>query len=236
VTLRSATDAALAARASRGDGEAFAQLAGRYRGLIAYVTRWPPRGMTREDLRQEALIGLFEACRAHDPERGFDKLAGRCVRNRVWTAIRDAGAHKQRVLSDALGLDQRAGAEGDREEPTIAERLPARDGHDPATIAEARERLAELAVALRVLSPRYRDALLREDGDTARMRWHARQRLRRVLDKGPATSTREDGRRYTDEQIQHALALVANGESLHRAGAAVGAHHSTVLRWRRNAA
>jgi RNA polymerase sporulation-specific sigma factor len=231
------TDAALAARASRGDGEAFAELAGRYRPLIAFVTRWPPRGMTREDLRQEALIGLFEACRGHDPARGaFDKLAGQCVRNRVWTAIRNASTRKQAILIDALSLDHRAGPDGDGEELTIAERVPGPTSHDPAVIAEARERVAEVAAALRVLSPRYRDALLRDGAETPRMRAQARRRLQRVLDVGPEPAGRQDGRRYSDEQIRHALALVADGHSLARAGAAVGAPHTTVLRWRRNAA
>jgi hypothetical protein len=41
---------------------------------------------------------------------------------------------------------------------------------------------------------------------------------------------------YSQEQIAQPLALVAAGKSLHETGAAVGATHTTVLRWRRRAA
>lgn len=71
VTLRrSEPDGALAGRAARGDSVAFAELARRYDDLIGYGTRMPAWGHDREDERQEALIGLFEACRAFDPARG----------------------------------------------------------------------------------------------------------------------------------------------------------------------
>jgi RNA polymerase sigma factor (sigma-70 family) len=228
----------LARRSAHGDDRAFAELARRYRGLIMAVTRWPGRGVTREDLRQEALIGLFQACRAHDPSKGsFGKLAGACVRNRVWRAQAHAARAKHRVLTDALGLDHRNGVDGDGEQLTIAERLPARDGVDPARVVEARERLAEISAALKALTPAYREALLRDDKATAKVRWHARRRLQQLLDEGAAQAcSRTDGRRYSHEQIQHALALLAQGHSLKQAGAAVGAGHTTVLRWRQQAA
>jgi hypothetical protein len=49
-------------------------------------------------------------------------------------------------------------------------------------------------------------------------------------------ANRVDGRRFSDAQIAHALALVEAGASLTAAGAAVGATRTAVLRWRRKAA
>jgi hypothetical protein len=63
MSLERVRDEFLAARASRGDGAAFGELARRYRPLIVSAAAYPPPGLEFEDLRQEALLGLFEACR-----------------------------------------------------------------------------------------------------------------------------------------------------------------------------
>lgn len=67
-----------------GDDAAFEELARRYRRVIGAAIRRPGFGMGWEDEEQEALIGLFNACRAHRPDRGrFASLASVCIRNRV---------------------------------------------------------------------------------------------------------------------------------------------------------
>ena len=68
--LSSCSDAELAARVVKGDGDAFAELAERYDWLIGWITRRPIPGLEREDEHQEALIGLLTACRDYDPARG----------------------------------------------------------------------------------------------------------------------------------------------------------------------
>jgi hypothetical protein len=164
-------------------------------------------------------------------------MARVCMRHRVWWAHKHARRGKHQVLSDALGLDHRDGPEGDGEELTIAERLPARDGFDPARVVQGRERLAQITAGLTALTTGYRSALVSEGRATAKRRYHARQRLQVVIDRGGAQAVgRTDGRRYSDAQIERALALVAQGHSLADAGAAVGAAHTTVLRWLRKAA
>ena len=107
--LRSVGDSVLAARAARGDGPAFAELERRYRGLIWQTIGRPAFGLTYEDQRQEALIGLYAACRAHDPAHGgrFGGLATVCVRRRVWAARKRARQPNHRILSEAVGLDVR---------------------------------------------------------------------------------------------------------------------------------
>lgn len=139
---RSLPDATLVARAATGDGDAFAELARRYAGLIRQTIRDRPFGLMHEDLRQEALIGLFEACRAYDPTRHrFGAVATVQVRHRVCEARKCAGRRKHRLLSEALRIDYRP---GDDDRPTLADRLGS-DHNDPARIVELREELRELA-------------------------------------------------------------------------------------------
>jgi Homeodomain-like domain len=138
--LEAHTDNALAARSVKGDGAAFAELARRYARLIDHATRRPALGLEREDQRQIALLALFEACRAADRERwDFGAIATVCIRRRVWNAVVSAHTGKHRVLSTAVPLHFKAG-EGE-EGMSLAERIPARDGHDPALIVELREEL-----------------------------------------------------------------------------------------------
>jgi DNA-directed RNA polymerase specialized sigma24 family protein len=59
VSLELVRDEFLAARASLGDGAAFAELARRYHRLLCAASTCPPPGVEFEDLRQEALIGLW---------------------------------------------------------------------------------------------------------------------------------------------------------------------------------
>jgi DNA-directed RNA polymerase specialized sigma subunit len=94
---RSEPDGVLAGQAARGDGVAFAELARRYGDLIGYCTHMPAWGHDREDERQEALIGLFEACRVFDPARGtFGAIATVRVRSRVRNA-------RERVRAGNIG-------------------------------------------------------------------------------------------------------------------------------------
>jgi DNA-directed RNA polymerase specialized sigma24 family protein len=65
------SDEALAVRAARGDNAAFGELARRYEPLLHKEARRVPEGQDRDDARQEALIGLYEACRATDGKRPF---------------------------------------------------------------------------------------------------------------------------------------------------------------------
>ena len=148
-SLRSLGDSTLAARAVGGDGEAFAELERRYRGLIWQTVRRPAFGLSFEDQRQEALIGLFVACRAHDPVHGrFGGMATVCVRRHVMQARRRAKLHRHRVLTEALGLDAPDDHDGTQ---TLAERL-GDDRDDPVEILQRREELFALASVPRNLA------------------------------------------------------------------------------------
>ena len=131
--MRSLSDEALAVRVAAGDDRAFAELARRYEPLIGRVTRRPPPGVASEDVRQEALLGLLEACRITDGERRFAGIAALRVQWRVNAVRRAAMARKQLILTDA------AHASDDRDAPLA--RLAAPEHTDPARIVELREQL-----------------------------------------------------------------------------------------------
>jgi hypothetical protein len=186
-------DAFLAARASRGDGAAFAELARRYRRLLVSASMDPPPGLEFDDLRQEALLGLLEACRrsAARPGLGFAWLARQHVRWAVAAACTKARARKHLVLTHAA-------RDGEEVWQQIEQRAAAPAGSDPAVVVQLRDELRE----------------------------RARPITRRA--KAPGGDLR---RRYSNEQIDHALELVKQGQTLQQAGLAVGAKAGQVRRW-----
>ncbi len=104
---RSARDRLLEA-AQQGDLGAQEELVRRYEPLVQRVV-WKlrlPRGCDREDLAQEARVGLLSAIRAWRPSRGpFPAFADRCVSNQALLALKATSARKHQVLSLAVSLD-----------------------------------------------------------------------------------------------------------------------------------
>jgi len=105
---RGAASPRLLEAAQHGDLDALEQLARLYEPLVQRVV-WKlklPLGCEREDLAQEARVGLLAAIRAWRPERGpFPAFADRCVSNQALLALQAAAAHKHQVLSRAIRLD-----------------------------------------------------------------------------------------------------------------------------------
>jgi RNA polymerase sigma factor (sigma-70 family) len=164
------SDEALAARAHDGDQRAFEALAGRYERVMGAALSAGPVfgfGLTREDAWQEALIGLWQACRAHRPDHGrFGPFAATCIRNRLANARVRAQRPCFRMVTEALSLERPIGDDG----PPLTDRLPTHQQRDPAVIIELREQFERLVAedregveqALqsgRQLDPRARTAL-----------------------------------------------------------------------------
>jgi len=154
--------------AQHGDRTAIEQLLRRYERLVWRVV-WslrPPMGCERDDLAQEARIGLLAAIRAWRPERGpFPAFADRCVQNQTLLAIQAAARHKHQLLSHAISFDRPADAFIDRQTGEsfgldLSDTLAAsdRDG-DPESRLFAREQLSGLVRALPILTRSERVAL-----------------------------------------------------------------------------
>jgi RNA polymerase sporulation-specific sigma factor len=154
--------------AQQGDRTAIEELLRLYDRLIWHVV-WslhPPAACEREDLAQEARIGLLAAIRAWRPERGpFPAFATRCVRNQTLLAIQAATRHKHQLLTRALSLHCKYGGDtttsDDWTARTFCDVLPATD---PWTDPEARvlvsEQLRDVVHALPSLTVRERRALV----------------------------------------------------------------------------
>jgi RNA polymerase sporulation-specific sigma factor len=154
--------------AQRGDLGAQEELVRRYEPLVQRVV-WRlrlPRGCDREDLAQEARVGLLAAIRAWRSERGpFPAFADRCVTNQALLALQAACAHKHQVLSLAISLDspqeRSASPVADGRAPALLDTLAA--PRDPRADPEARllvlEQLTGVLRALPALTPSERAGL-----------------------------------------------------------------------------
>jgi len=159
------TERALLAAAQRDDQRAQTELLRRYDPLVQATLRRMrlPQRVDREDIAQEARIGLLGAIRAWRPGRAaFPAFAARCIRNRVIMVVNNAGRNKHKVLNGARSLDAPMHtASGTRERGALACRddLPGGSPGPEATVL-VREQLAAVHAALPTLTPREREALL----------------------------------------------------------------------------
>ncbi|MCW2715030.1 MAG: polymerase sporulation specific sigma factor SigH [Frankiales bacterium] len=134
-------DADLVALARAGSDAALGELLELYRPLVRAKARsYFLAGADRDDVVQEAMIGLCKAVRDFDPERGiaFRTFADVCVTRQVVTAVRTASRHKHGPLNDSQSLAAVPGGP-DRDARTAQE-------DDPADLVVGRERLRALQV------------------------------------------------------------------------------------------
>jgi DNA-directed RNA polymerase specialized sigma24 family protein len=95
---------------------------------VVWKLRLPP-GCEREDLAQEARVGLAAAIREWQPERGpFPAFADRCASNQALLALESSCRHKHQLLSGAASLDAQIATRGpahNRRPITLLDILPA---------------------------------------------------------------------------------------------------------------
>ncbi len=167
-TNSTGTSQRLLEAAQRGERGAQEELVRRYEPLVQRVV-WKlrlPRGCDRDDLAQEARIGLLSAIRAWQQERGpFPAFADRCVTNQALLALQTACAHKHQLLSLALSLDspqERSASPADGgQSPALLDTLAApRDPRaDPEARLLQREQLTRVLRALPTLTDSERAGL-----------------------------------------------------------------------------
>ena len=161
---------ALLEAAQRDDRRAVDELLRRYEPLVrAVVVRArPPYGCDRDELAQEARLGLLGAIRAWQPDRGpFGAFAARCARTRVINALDRAGARKHQLLSLAVSLDPPSARRvapsdpaGDVLRASLYDVIPSRSRLDqPVAMLLAREQLDRVLAALPALTAKERAAL-----------------------------------------------------------------------------
>lgn len=102
-------DETLAAEFQAGDAEVFPELVARYLKLVR-IKACSFReifSLEREDLYQEGLLGLFDAACSYKPDGGasFETYAGRCINNRIVSAVRRSASKKNALLNYAVPIE-----------------------------------------------------------------------------------------------------------------------------------
>lgn len=131
-------------RARAGDDAAVGELLSRYRKLARGKARsYFVVGADRDDVVQEAMIGLYAAIRDFDDARGvsFRSFAEVCVTRQVVTAVRAATRRKHGPLSQSVSLDQPVDGE---DGTSLADLLPAASSADPAAAVVSADELRAL--------------------------------------------------------------------------------------------
>ena len=114
-------------------------------------------GAERQDILQEAEIGLWIAARNWDPDgtANFKTFAALVIRRRLNTLLKSALRERQRPLNEAM----RGAVNEDGEEIPLVELLPF--PHDTERVVVGRDTLARVTAALDQLSPLEREAVAR---------------------------------------------------------------------------
>jgi len=100
-------------------------------------------GADKDDVEQEALIGLWIAARDYEPDKGtFRSFAALVVRRRLVACVKTATRKKHLVLNAAIRT--KIDTEGDTQ--AIADLLPSL--HQVVDVAESREQLAVVITAI----------------------------------------------------------------------------------------
>ena len=101
-------DEELCSLARAGDRRAEEILVARYNRLVRSCARpYFLAGGDSEDLTQEGMVGLIKAVREYDPAReaAFRTFAETCIRNRLYSVLRDAVRDKHLPLNQSVPLD-----------------------------------------------------------------------------------------------------------------------------------
>ena len=101
-------DEELCALVKTGDREAEEILVARYNRLVRSCARpYFLAGGDSEDLTQEGMVGLIKAVREYDgaKEASFRTFAEVCIRNRLYSVLRDALRDKHLPLNQSVPLD-----------------------------------------------------------------------------------------------------------------------------------
>ena len=101
-------DEALSDMARQGDQDAEEILIKRYNRLVRQLARpYYLAGGDSDDLIQEGMIGLMCGVREYDGQRAasFRTFAERCIRNRLYSAVRAAARDKHAPLNQSVSLE-----------------------------------------------------------------------------------------------------------------------------------
>lgn len=110
----------------------FFELVARYLKLVRLKARSFREifSLEREDLDQEGLLGLWDAANSYagDGRASFETYAGRCINNRIVSAVRHSSSKKNSFLNYAVSIEDILTADAD-------------DTSDPQALLESRDEM-----------------------------------------------------------------------------------------------
>jgi RNA polymerase sporulation-specific sigma factor len=140
-------DLELLARFHDGDEAALLALLERYRRFARAKARtYFLVGADRDDVEQEALIGLYKAARDFRPEHdaSFRAFAELCITRQIITAIKAATRQKHQALNQYVSISAERPGDDGRERPLEEVLHQPGAGDDPADQLLAAEQLGAL--------------------------------------------------------------------------------------------
>ena len=134
--MENLTDNQLSQLWKQGEKRAFDALVTRYSSLIqTKAAVYQQTGLDREDLIQEATLGLLSAAESYDSEAGasFQTFVNICMDRRLLTACRSAARQKHIPLNQYVSLND------EMESKHMENPLTSIDWMDPETLVISRE-------------------------------------------------------------------------------------------------
>ena len=136
-------DVALVSSARLGDSAALNCLFDRYNDLLKMKTHnFFINGAEKEDIVQEARIGLYKAIKSFDIEKqssSFKTFANLCVERQLITAIKSSNRQKHIPLNSSFSLNLSAYEEND--DTTVMDVLDTKTAEDPLDTITKKEYL-----------------------------------------------------------------------------------------------
>lgn len=108
------TDEELIKQARNGKDASREELFARYKPLAKKISRrYFLSGADEDDIFQEGMIGLFKGFTNYNlsTNSNFKKFAALCINRQIQTAIKNANRLKNKVLSEAISLNNQGGFE-----------------------------------------------------------------------------------------------------------------------------
>ncbi|MHC5252683.1 RNA polymerase factor sigma-70 [Listeria kieliensis] len=140
-----------------GDADALEYFFSKYQPVVYWkATQYFLQGAERDDLIQEAMIGLFKAIRDFDPEKeaSFKSFAEMCINRQLLSAVKRSLRKKNMPLNQSVSLDTPLTSDEDVVDWTLIDVISEKQAETPEDFLIKNEDLAHAVKKLeQVTSP-----------------------------------------------------------------------------------